>query len=153
MTKIKALWTKYKELILYLIFGALTTLVNFVSFWCFSQISNAPWFYMAIEPLAWFLSVCFAFVVNKLFVFESRSFQPKLLLKEVLGFFGARVSSLFIEWGGLYLLVELCGMSALAWQIFGFTLTGPLLAKVILAVPVIILNYIFSKLFIFKKEK
>ena len=71
MTKIKELIVKYKELLLYLIFGVLTTLVNLASFWIFTKILGEG-LYLINNAIAWVVGVIFAFVTNKLFVFESK---------------------------------------------------------------------------------
>ena len=79
---IKKLYKKYEEVILYVVFGVLTTLVNFVSFWVFNKILGEK-FYLVSNVIAWFISVVFAYVTNKLWVFESKSWAFKILLKEV----------------------------------------------------------------------
>ena len=72
---IKKLYKKYEEVILYVVFGGLTTLVNFVSFWVFNKILGEK-FYLVSNVIAWFISVVFAYVTNKLWVFESKSHKP-----------------------------------------------------------------------------
>lgn len=128
-------YNRYKEVFLYLLFGGLTTLVNILSFFILRQfkieiyISNA---------LAWFISVLFAFITNKLFVFESKGKSKKENIRECLSFFGFRILSLVFDMGAMYLLLQVLSVDEL-------------ISKVISNVLVIILNYIFSKLFIFKK--
>ena len=137
MEKIKKLWNQYKELILYVIFGGCTTLINIVVYFVCRR-----WLWMAVVPadvMAWFLSVVFAYVTNKLFVFESKSWQTKLVLKEVAEFFAARVFSLGVDVALLYMTVELLGW----WEM-------PM--KITANVVVIIINYIFSKWIIFNKD-
>mgnify|MGYP003435033057 CR=1 FL=1 len=75
MIKIKELIVKYKELLLYLIFGVLTTAVNFLAFWVFTKILGEE-LYLINNAIAWVVGVIFAFVTNKIFVFESKS-PPK----------------------------------------------------------------------------
>ena len=133
---------KYKEQILYIIFGAATTLVNWLSYtlllFLFSlTISNA---------VAWFISVLFAFVVNKLYVFERKETSVTETAKELLLFFLARIATGVIEIFGLPLLVYI----GLNQEIFG--IEGAV-AKIIISVFVIIANYIFSKFIIFRKQK
>ena len=76
MTKIKDLIVKYRELLLYLIFGVLTTLVNFLTYWIFTKILGEE-LYLINNAIAWVVGVIFAFVTNKLFVFESKSWKGK----------------------------------------------------------------------------
>jgi putative flippase GtrA len=88
MAGIKNLFLKYKELITYVVFGALTTLVNFVAFYIFTGILGEK-LYLVTNAIAWVISVVFAYITNKLFVFESKSWNLKLVLKESVEFTGA----------------------------------------------------------------
>ena len=151
MTKIKELYEKYKEIILYLIFGGLTTLVSFVSFWLCDLIFGVKLVTLS-EIISWVLSVAFAYVVNKLFVFESKSWALKILKKEIPPFVFARVFSLVVELLGILLLVHPLNFKDIDLDILGFNLTGQVLAKLILSVIVVIMNYFFSKFIIFKKK-
>lgn len=154
MEKIKELLIKYKELISYVIFGALTTLVNFVTFYILeSFILKGENAYLVNNAIAWFVSVVFAYVTNKLFVFDSKSWEIKIVAKEVTEFFGARILSFLIEEAGLWLFVDLMKFGEFSYTIFGFEITGNLIAKLVLSVIVVILNYFFSKLWIFKKKE
>lgn len=148
MSKIKKLYKKYEEVILYVVFGGLTTLVNFVSYWAFNKILGEN-LYLVSNVIAWFISVVFAYVTNKLWVFESKSWAFKVLLKEVPEFFAARLFSLGVEEGGLWLFVDKFGFDRYSFTVFNFEVTGKLIAKVLLAVIVVILNYFFSKFIIF----
>lgn len=152
MSKIKELFKKYEELILYVVFGGLTTVVNFISFWAFNKLLGEN-LYLVSNIVAWFISVVFAYVTNKLWVFESKSWAFKVLLKEVPEFFAARLFSLAVEEAGLWLFVDKLGFDAFSFTVFGFEVTGKLIAKVVLAVIVVILNYFFSKFVIFAKKK
>lgn len=148
---IKKLFNKYKEIISYLFFGVMTTLVNFVSFWAFNKILGES-LYLISNVIAWVISVVFAYVTNKLWVFESKSWKFKVLLKEVPEFFAARIFSLCVEESGLWLLVDKLGFDKFSFSLFKFEVTGKLIAKVLLAVIVVILNYFFSKFIIFAKK-
>ena len=128
-------YNKYKEALLYLVFGGLTTLVNIVAFFILRQFKIEVYVSNAI---AWFLSVLFAFITNKLFVFESKGKSKKENIRECVSFFGFRVLSLIFDMGAMYLLLQVLNINEL-------------ISKIISNVLVIILNYIFSKLFIFKK--
>lgn len=151
MKKICDLIVKYKELILYVFFGALTTLVNFAAFKFFNVVLGEER-YLISNVIAWFISVVFAYITNKLFVFESRTWQPKEIGKEISSFFAARVFSFVIEEVGLYVLVDLLTFDKHRMDIFGFVLGGKMISKIVLAVIVVILNYFFSKLVVFRKK-
>lgn len=144
MERIKTLVIKYKEPILYLFFGGCTTLVSWVTYALFAgalglgvNVSNG---------LSWLLSVLFAFVTNKLFVFESKARDPKTLLRELGSFFSARIFTGLLTMLGVPLLMKI----GLDQSILG---VEGMLAKVSMSVIEILLNYVFSKLFIFRKSK
>ena len=115
-------------------FGALTTLVNLIIFYVLVRWIN----YLAANVIAWVGAVIFAYVVNKLFVFESDRRDFRGLLYEIGTFFAARLLSLGLEEGILFLFVEQLGCSA-----------G--LVKLIAQILVVIFNYVASKLVIFRK--
>jgi putative flippase GtrA len=108
--------------------------------------------YLVSNGIAWFITVVFAFVTNKLFVFESKSWKIKLVFKEAVSFFAARVLSFFIEEAGLFVLVDLVGMKSFSIDILSFTIGGDMIAKLAIAVVVVIWNYVFSKFVIFRKK-
>lgn len=148
----KKLFEKYKEVITYVIFGVLTTVVNFVAFRaCEIVLGND--LYLLSNIIAWAVAVAFAYITNKIWVFESKSFKPGVVLKEIGSFTAARLFSLAIEEGGLLLFVEVFGFGKFGMTVLGFTVTGQMISKIILAVVVVILNYFFSKYIIFKKKK
>lgn len=149
---IKKLIIKYKELIIYVIFGGLTTVVNLVVFHLFGKLLGDE-LYLVTNIIAWFAAVVFAFITNKIWVFESKSWSGKVLLKEVPSFFAARVFSLLIEEVGLYVLVDLLSFSEYSIKLLSFEISGELIAKGLLAVIVVVVNYVLSKLVIFKKKK
>lgn len=151
MTKIKELYQKYKEIILYIFYGGLTTLVNFVAYWLFDLILGKD-LYLITNTIAFIVAAIFAYVVNKLFVFEAKSWSLKVVRKELVEFFAARLFSFGVEELGMLMFVDGFKFKNIAFDVFGYTVTGHFIAKVILAVVVIILNYFFSKFFIFKKE-
>ncbi len=140
----KKLFFKYKEVILYLFFGGCTTLVSWLLYalfvgalGCSVTVGNA---------LSWVGAVAFAFVVNKLFVFESKATDAKTLLREGGEFILARVLTGVLTLLGVPLLIKL----GLSQSLFG---VEGMIAKVTMSVIEVLLNYIFSKLFIFKKTK
>ena len=144
---------QFKELVKYLIFGVLTTLVSIISFKIFDVILGER-LYLVTNVLSWIFAVAFAFVTNKIFVFRSKTTEKKVLFRELISFVGARVLSLLIEEGGLWLLIDVLNLGGITpIKIFSFAINGNLIAKVIMQVVIVILNYVFSKFFIFKKGK
>ena len=122
-----------KELVLYVVFGAFTTLVNIVSYFFFENVLGIN--YLISNVLAWFFSVLFAYVTNRIWVFESKS---KNILKEMSLFFGGRIFSGAVDTGLMYLFIDILAI-------------GDFISKIIIQIIVIILNYVFSKLIVFKK--
>ena len=145
---IKTLFIKYKELITYVIFGVLTTVVNFFAFWLFAKIFGEA-FYLVNNAIAWVVGVVFAYITNKLFVFESKSWDLKVIAKEITGFLGARIFSFLVEEGGMLLFISVLGFGEKSLTVLGITITGQFVVKILLAVIVVVLNYVFSKFFIF----
>ena len=149
MGKIKSLFSKYKEIILYLIFGVLTTLVSILSFWLLSFFIPAK-LYLITNIISCIIAIIFAFVTNKPFVFESNSWSKEQLKKEFPKFFGGRAFGIGLEEFGLWLLVDIFAIKGV--EIFSLYLYGDLIAKIIMSVIVIILNYFISKFLVFKKR-
>ena len=133
---IKDFYSRYKGIIKYIFFGALTTALNVIAYHLLYNVINLPNTLSVI--IAWILSVAFAFVTNKLFVFESKSWQAKIAAKEAFDFFICRIATGVLEVALMFLLVDI------------LKLNGTVM-KLITNVIVIILNYIASKLVIFKK--
>ena len=152
MNKIKELYLKYKEVILYLFFGVTTTVLNLLIFWVFNDFILGEDLYLVSNIIAWILAAIFAYFVNKLFVFESKSWETKVALKELWEFLAARLFSFGVEEGGMFLVLDIFGFSEFSFDVMSYTVTGTLIAKGFFAVIVVILNYFFSKFIIFKKE-
>ena len=153
MNKLKEIYVRHREIIVYFIFGVLTTAVNLLTFYVLEIMFGTEKSYLYNNLIAWMVGVLFAYITNKLIVFESKSWAPSVVLKESAEFVGARLFSLGVEEAGLWFFVELLSFGALSMKILGFNLTGGFIAKVILAVIVVILNYLFSKFIIFKNKK
>lgn len=134
----RKLWKKYKEIILYVIFGVLTTLVNIIVYYLTTRAFGISEYISNV--IAWILSVLFAFVTNKLYVFDSQDKSIRIILKESISFFSFRLLSLGCDMLCMYIMISL-----FKWN--------DLLAKIIANIIVIILNYIFSKVFVFRSEK
>ncbi len=155
MEKLKKIFKKLvnKETVTYLIFGVLTTVVNFAVLEGLRLVIPDN-LILLINAIAWAVSVAFAYVTNKLFVFESKSWKGSVLSKEIPSFVGARVFSLGVESLGLLVFVTWLKFDRFRLELFGFALDGITLTKIALAVIVVIMNYVFSKFIIFKhKEK
>lgn len=125
-----------RETIIYLIFGILTTAVDYITFSVFYYTLNVN--EIVSNTIAWAIAVAFAYITNKLFVFTSKSFSLNILLKEIVSFVLARLFSLVIT--NIFLIFA---------RYVGINM---LLAKGLISVFVIISNYILSKLFIFNKK-
>ena len=130
-------YNKSREGLLYLFFGGCTTLVNIISFYLLRKVELSTY---VSNVIAWFLSVLFAFITNKLFVFESKGKGFKESFKECCSFFFFRVVSLLFDMGIMFTLIDILSVNEM-------------ISKVVSNVFVIIINYIFSKVFIFKKNK
>ena len=140
--RIKELYTKYKEIINYLIFGALTTLVNLITKYIllFTILDPTNGFQLQTAIIiSWIVAVIFAYFTNRKFVFESKN-QNKL--KEFISFVVARIATLLLEMFIMWFFITLLKLNSDLYVVI-FTLVAQ--------VAVVIGNYIFSKLFVFKK--
>ena len=150
MDKLKKLLNR--ETILYIVFGVATTAVNYV---VFHLLYNVLWHQnhsLTANAAAFVAAVIFAFVVNKLFVFESKSWSPATLKREIPSFLAARIGSFGIEEAGLFLAEKVLKLGGvIAITVAGVALDWITVIKVMLAFVVVALNYVFCKLFIFKK--
>ena len=137
MRKLKSLCRKYREQLLYIVFGGCTTLINIGVYWVCAhplglgtQLSNV---------LAWALSVLFAYVTNRIWVFHSQERTAAGILRELVSFFGARLATGLLDQGNMLLFVDVLKLPDLP-------------VKLLSNVVVILLNYVFSKLWIFRKK-
>lgn len=143
MKKIKALYEKHKEVVLYLIFGVLSMILNIAVYYLFNLILGKD-NYLISNLVAWIAAVIFAFFTNKLLVFRSMKMTKELLIKEALEFLGARIFTLGLEELGLWIMMDILGLGAVNF--------GDLITKIVTSVVVIVTNYILSKFIIFKKK-
>lgn len=137
MKVLEKLLKKYKSFLMYGIFGVLTTIVNLVVYnLCYYKagINNT-----ISNIIAWILAVAFAYITNKLWVFDSKSWKMSVLRREVTAFVSCRLATGIMDLVIMYICVDILGWHAM-------------LMKLASNVLVIILNYIFSKLIIFKKR-
>ena len=135
--KLKALYEKYKDLIPYVIFGVLTTLVNYVSYWLFAHVLGGGTVFSTAA--AWILSVLFAYFTNRRWVFHSTARGAKEIGREFAAFLAARVGTGLLDMLVMYVCVDRLG-----WN--------DMIMKLASNVIVVVLNYIFSKFLIFRKK-
>ncbi|MDP4113369.1 MAG: GtrA family protein [Bacillota bacterium] len=115
---------------MYIIMGVFTTIVNIASFYILVEIMNVD--YKAATVAAWILSVLFAYITNKLYVFQQKTHDLQSLLKELTAFFSVRVLSLGIDLGMMIILV-------------GQFNTNETLAKILDNAVIVVVNYVASK--------
>ena len=126
--------SKIKEILKYLIVGGLTTVVSIVSYYIVRLfIEN----YLVCTVISWIFAVAFAYITNRVFVFNSKR---ENIFKECTEFVFSRILSLVAEVAVMYLLVDFLNIS-------------DKISKIIVQVIIVILNYVFSKLFVFKENK
>ncbi len=135
---LKKLIVKYWDILSYLFFGVLTTLVNYAVYlplhnWL--QLSAA-----LSNAIAWAAAVAFAYLTNKPFVFKSHDWAMKTVLPELAKFVSCRVGSGLLETAVLFVFVDRLGMDGNLW-------------KLVTSVLVVILNYVASKLLVFTKKE
>lgn len=138
LERCKALYKKYEELILYVFFGGLTTLVNIVVFFAADTLLGIH--YLIANGAAWILSVLFAYVTNRTWVFKSGSSGFAAIVREMALFVGGRIVSGAGDMIIMFVCIDLAHLPSL-W------------AKILSNVFVVIFNYIVSKLIIFKNRK
>ena len=129
---------KYSEVISYLFFGVLTTLINLATFWILSTVFNLET--IAATVAAWIIAVAFAFITNKIWVFKSKTKNNQETTKEAVMFVIARLITLGIEVFLMWLMVDNFKQDKLIWKLLCNIIT-------------VILNYLFSKLIVFKERR
>ena len=134
---IEKLMKKYWDVIPYLFFGVCTTVVNVMAYWiCTHPLSLKT---MVSTIIAWILAVLFAYVTNRKWVFRSEAHEVQDICKEMASFFGCRLATGIVDWLSMYVSVEL--LSA-----------NDVFVKIAANILVIVLNYVASKLIIFKRR-
>ena len=159
----KSLYKEYKELCNYVIFGVLTTIVSFGTYYLFRFIfpdeNSVPHFLKWVFKLtavfgtesatvlpvflSWICAVTFAYVTNRIWVFESKA-RGAGILAEIGKFFGARALTLFLDLLIMFLMVDLTGIHGVLWEFF---------ARCVDSVVVLVVNYVLSKVLVFRKKK
>lgn len=138
MDLLKKMLKKYRSFVWYAIFGVFTTIVNIVTYnLCYYNVGLGNMF---SNIIAWILAVFFAYITNKIWVFESKSWKWEMLCREISAFVSCRLAT-----GILDLVIMYFGVDMMHWN--------ALVMKSVSNVLVIILNYVFSKLLIFRKNK
>ena len=136
MDKIRSLITKYWDILTYLVFGVLTTVVNYI---VYLPVYNILGLSAALSnAIAWVVAVAFADLTNKPFVFKSHDWSRQTVIPELTKFVSCRVASGAMETVILLLTVDILGWNGNIW-------------KLVTQVMVVVLNYVFSKLIVFKK--
>lgn len=137
-TKLMEMYRKYTEIILYVFFGGLATVVSIGSFaWCDVVMHMDP---LVANLISWILAVTFAYITNSLWVFDARPHGMKELLRQAAGFFGGRVLTLVIEEAILLIFINGLGLPSVG-------------VKVGAQVVVLVSNYIISKWIVFKEKE
>ena len=143
----KMFFQRHRELIDYLVFGVLTAVVNYGVF----ALLKAWWGdgnILIANLVTFIVATLFAYVTNKLFVFKSKTAALPACLKELIAFFGARLSSFALEEFGLFLCADVFHLGV--YSLFG--IDGIMISKIVLSFVAVIINYFFSKFWIFKKN-
>ena len=136
MKTIRALIEKYYDILAYLFFGVLTTVVNYIVYLpCYNQLNLSA---AVSNVIAWVVAVAFAYLTNKPFVFRSNDWSAKTVVPELTKFVGSRIFSGALETGIIFVTVD-----CLLWN-------GNIM-KLVTSVLVVIINYIASKLLVFRK--
>ena len=125
---------KWKNFVVYGFFGFLTTAVNYI---CFLVLDVSGYNYIISTSIAWVVSVLFAFITNKLFVFKSYTADIRIAAKELSAFFLLRLSTYFLD---VFLMIMMVGVLQM----------HVLLSKILINIIIIVSNYLFSSKLIFK---
>lgn len=137
ITKIRALIVKYWDIVSYLFFGVCTTIVNYLIYIpCYNILGMSA---TVSNMIAWVVAVAFAYLTNKPFVFKSHDWSAKTVVPELTKFIGCRIGSGAAETLILLVAVDLLGWNGNVW-------------KLLTQIMVVILNYIGSKLLVFRKK-
>lgn len=137
MNQIKQMFARYKEIILYGFFGLGATFINIFSFFLLRQTVGAG--LMVSNVLAWILAFIFAFITNKLWVFESKDWHGRTAAKEMTDFLAVRLATLALDIFCMWLAVHALHINEV-------------ISKIVVNMIVIVLNYAASRLWVFKNK-
>ena len=164
----KQLFQKYREIIMYLIFGVLTTVVGFGTYFAIMLGAEKIWgeamqnethatylaVYFAAQIIQWVAAVLFAFFTNRAWVFTDADRSEGTMGRQLVLFAGSRVASLGLDIAVTYGLTLLLALWITTPPVLlGFSITPGIIAKVVAAALVIVANYVLSKIFVFKAKK
>ena len=163
MDKLKKFFADHREIILYIFFGVLTTLVGFGSYFIFLKIGrlisgigeDEPSFYIIrtiAQILQWVLAVLFAYVTNRKWVFNSRASGARAICRELLLFSGSRVATLLLDTAVTFCTVALLELFHYQTWHFIFNWSADFIAKIVASVLVVIANYVLSKVVVFRNN-
>lgn len=138
MNKLVNIYNRYREQILYLVFGGVTTLISIITYAVFTELADIN--ILIANILSWIISVAVAYATNKSVVFRSDKKGAAQVLTEALSFYAGRLLTLLIEEAILFVFIDLAKLPNMP-------------VKIIAQIIIIVLNYIISKVFIFKKTK
>lgn len=137
LQRVRALIEKYWDILSYLFFGVLTTVVNYIIYLpCYNLLGLSA---AVSNGIAWIVAVAFAYLTNKPFVFKSNDWSAKTVIPELTKFVGCRIGSGAAETVILLLTVDILGWNGNLWKLFTQGL-------------VVVLNYVGSKLLVFRKK-
>lgn len=135
---IKKFIIKYKDVIPYAVFGVFTTIVNIAVYWVMARFFTLGVMFSTI--LAWVAAVMFAYLTNRKWVFHSEAHTPQEVFREIVSFFACRIATGVVDWGCMFIFVDMLHFN-------------DVIIKAAANILVIILNYIASKLVIFRHKK
>lgn len=143
-SRLRELYDKYHEFILYSVFGIFTTGASWLSYAICEAVFHMNLYYSGI--VSWIAAVTVAYITNKIWVFNSKSWKPMVLIKEIISFYGGRGITGIVEILGVPALVSL-GVNQTLFGVEGFV------AKILITGIIIIVNYVVSKFIVFGKPK
>lgn len=155
--RISTIYNKYREIIVYIFWGAMATVVSWGSYTVFAYLLAGStvelnFFSMKVSVtvfvaniLSWILAVSFAFFTNKVFVFQSKSWKMEVWVAECVKFVGARIATGVLEIVGVPFMVAI-GLNQTIFDIEG------IVSKIIVSIAVVVLNYVLSKILVFREE-
>ena len=151
MDTIRSLLRRHRELVSYLFWGVMTTIVNYVVYFLLTEVVQV--YYLTANVIAWAVSVLFAYFVNKLFVFQSKSWAWQVALRELWQMAASRLFTLVLETGILWFFIDMLHCGDITVQLTAnAAIRGRAIVKLAANVVVVVVNYVLSKFIIFKKN-
>lgn len=134
----RKLIVRYKDVIPYVVFGVLTTAINIAVYWIMAHPLKMET--MPSTAIAWVIAVLFAYLTNRKWVFHSEAHMPQEIFREIVSFFACRIATGVVDWGCMLIFVDMLHFN-------------DVVIKAAANILVIILNYVASKLVIFRHKK